>query len=121
MAHPVRHGLRLGLRHLGYIAVAFIFVLPLWWAIVSSLRPNMEVFADIFPFTVNALLPSILASVPPSLKVDLIIDRTTTIKASVHEVEFTLLLTCALVVAVLVFMAHDVDKLSRPRLQSRPP
>jgi ABC-type glycerol-3-phosphate transport system permease component len=57
MARPVRNGLRLGFRHLGYIAVAFIFVLPLWWAIVSSLRPNMEVFADIFPFTAKALVP----------------------------------------------------------------
>lgn len=57
MAHPVRRGVGIGLRHLGYLAVAFIFVLPLWWAIVSSLRPNMEVFADIFPFTPKALLP----------------------------------------------------------------
>jgi len=57
MARPVRNGLRLGFRHLGYIAVAFVFVLPLWWAIVSSLRPNMEVFADIFPFTAKALVP----------------------------------------------------------------
>jgi ABC-type glycerol-3-phosphate transport system permease component len=33
-------------------------VLPLWWAVVSSLRPNSAVFADIFPFTPKALLPS---------------------------------------------------------------
>jgi multiple sugar transport system permease protein/putative chitobiose transport system permease protein len=58
MAHPVRNGIRFGLKHLGYIGVAFIFVLPLWWAIVSSLRPNMEVFADIFPFTAKALIPA---------------------------------------------------------------
>lgn len=58
MAQPIRHGIRFGLKHLGYIAVAFIFVLPLWWAIVSSLRPNMEVFADIFPFTAKALIPA---------------------------------------------------------------
>ncbi|MDB5542545.1 MAG: hypothetical protein JWQ89_4272 [Devosia sp.] len=57
MARPLRRGISFGLRHIGYIAVAFIFVLPLWWAIVSSLRPNMEVFADIFPFTPKALLP----------------------------------------------------------------
>lgn len=48
----------LGLKHLAYIAIAFVFVLPLWWAIVSSLRPNSAVFADIFPFTPKALLPS---------------------------------------------------------------
>ncbi len=48
----------LGLRHLAYLVIAFIFVLPLWWAIVSSLRPNSAIFADIFPFTPQALLPT---------------------------------------------------------------
>jgi ABC-type glycerol-3-phosphate transport system permease component len=64
MADPalkLRRGFTLGATHLVYAVIAFIFVLPLWWAIVSSLRPNTEVFADIFPFTVNALLPSPLS------------------------------------------------------------
>jgi ABC-type glycerol-3-phosphate transport system permease component len=64
MADPqlrLRRGFTLGAKHLVYAVIAFIFVLPLWWAIVSSLRPNTEVFADIFPFTVNALLPSPLS------------------------------------------------------------
>jgi len=64
MADPalkLRRGFTLGARHLVYAVIAFIFVLPLWWAIVSSLRPNTAVFADIFPFTVNALLPSPLS------------------------------------------------------------
>ena len=55
--HAVRKGIGFGLKHVAYIAIAFIFVLPLWWAIVSSLRPNTEVFADIFPFTAKALIP----------------------------------------------------------------
>jgi len=54
----IRDGLRLGLGHLGYAAIAFVFLLPLWWAVVSSLRPNTRVFADVFPFTPKALLPS---------------------------------------------------------------
>jgi ABC-type glycerol-3-phosphate transport system permease component len=54
----LRKGIGLGLQHIVYLAIAFIFVLPLWWAIVSSLRPNTEVFADIFPFTAKALVPS---------------------------------------------------------------
>jgi ABC-type glycerol-3-phosphate transport system permease component len=58
MAHPIRRGVGFSLKHLGYLAIAFVFVLPLWWAIVSSLRPNMEVFADIFPFTPKALIPA---------------------------------------------------------------
>lgn len=56
--HALRKGIGSGLKHVAYIAIAFIFVLPLWWAIVSSLRPNTEVFADIFPFTAKALIPS---------------------------------------------------------------
>jgi ABC-type glycerol-3-phosphate transport system permease component len=48
---------RLGAKNLLYLVVAGILVLPLWWAIVSSLRPNDAVFADIFPFTAKALLP----------------------------------------------------------------
>jgi ABC-type glycerol-3-phosphate transport system permease component len=51
----IREGFRLGLAHLGYAAIAFVFLLPLWWAVVSSLRPNASVFADVFPFTAKAL------------------------------------------------------------------
>lgn len=58
---PIKRGLGLGAKHLVYALVAFIFVLPLWWALVSSLRPNAQVFADIFPFTPKALLPSPLS------------------------------------------------------------
>ena len=54
----IREGFRLGLAHLGYAAIAFVFLLPLWWAVVSSLRPNGSVFADVFPFTAKALAPS---------------------------------------------------------------
>jgi hydrophobic/amphiphilic exporter-1 (mainly G- bacteria), HAE1 family len=50
---------------------------------------------------VQALLPHALASVPPSIKVDTVANRTTTIKASVRDVEITLLITIALVVLVI--------------------
>ena len=50
---------------------------------------------------VKAALPHIMASVPPSLKVDQLIDRTVTIQASVKDVEFSLLLAIALVVMVI--------------------
>ena len=29
----IREGFRLGLAHLGYAAIAFVFLLPLWWAV----------------------------------------------------------------------------------------
>ena len=50
---------------------------------------------------VQALLPHALASVPPSIKVDTVANRTTTIKASVEDVERTLLITIVLVVLVI--------------------
>jgi hydrophobic/amphiphilic exporter-1 (mainly G- bacteria), HAE1 family len=57
--------------------------------------------------SVNTLMPRALASVPPSIKVDTIVDRTTTIQASVHDVEFTLVLTIALVVLVIFLFLRN--------------
>jgi hydrophobe/amphiphile efflux-1 (HAE1) family protein len=50
---------------------------------------------------VKALLPKLRASLPPSVKVDILTDRTQTIRASVKDVQFTLLLTVALVVMTI--------------------
>jgi hydrophobe/amphiphile efflux-1 (HAE1) family protein len=57
--------------------------------------------------SVNKLMPRALASVPPSIKADTIVDRTTTIQASVHDVEFTLVLTIALVVLVIFLFLRN--------------
>jgi multidrug efflux pump subunit AcrB len=53
------------------------------------------------------LLPQTLASVPPSMKVDIVANRTTTIKASLEDVEFTLMLTIALVVLVIFLFLRN--------------
>ena len=50
---------------------------------------------------VRALLPKLAASLPPALKVSVVTDRTTTIRAAISDVQFTLLLTVALVVLVI--------------------
>jgi len=50
---------------------------------------------------VKVLLPRLRASIPPSVKVDILTDRTATIRASVRDVQWTLLLTVALVVMVI--------------------
>jgi hydrophobe/amphiphile efflux-1 (HAE1) family protein len=50
---------------------------------------------------IKTLLPQLQAAIPPAVKVDILSDRTTTIRASVNDVQFTLLLTIALVVAVI--------------------
>ena len=50
---------------------------------------------------VKTLLPQLRASLPSSIEVAILTDRTTTIRASVKEVEFDLMLTIALVVMVI--------------------
>jgi hydrophobe/amphiphile efflux-1 (HAE1) family protein len=50
---------------------------------------------------IKKALPRLQASLPPSIKVDIVSDRTQTIRASVFDVKFTLLLTIALVVSVI--------------------
>lgn len=50
---------------------------------------------------VKALLPQLTATLPPSVKVVVLADRTETIRASVEDVQFTLLLTMGLVVMVM--------------------
>ena len=52
---------------------------------------------------VRDVLPLLRASIPPSIHIDVAQDRTTTIRASVNDVQFTLALSVALVILV-VFM-----------------
>jgi HAE1 family hydrophobic/amphiphilic exporter-1 len=57
---------------------------------------------------VEAAMPRFRESIPPSISVNKLIDRTQTIRASVHEVEFTLILSILLVVAVIFVFLRDV-------------
>ncbi len=57
---------------------------------------------------IKAALPKLEASIPPSVRVSQIIDRTQTIRASVKDVEFTLVLSIALVVAVIFVFLRNV-------------
>ena len=50
---------------------------------------------------INALLPWLRASISPSLHLNVAIDRTTTIRASVHDVEITLVISIILVILVV--------------------
>jgi len=57
--------------------------------------------------TVQSLLPQIKASLPQGIGVEIVSDRTTTIRASVEDVEFELLLTTALVVMVIFLFLRN--------------
>jgi multidrug efflux pump len=51
--------------------------------------------------SIKALLPKLRATIPPIIKIAVLTDRTTTVRASVHDVEFELMLCIALVVMVI--------------------
>jgi multidrug efflux pump len=57
---------------------------------------------------VKALLPQLQASLPSAIDVRILTDRTTTIRASVEDVEFELMLTIALVVMVMFLFLRTV-------------
>jgi HAE1 family hydrophobic/amphiphilic exporter-1 len=50
---------------------------------------------------IKSLLPRLVAAIPPAIKVEVISDRTQTIRAAVEDVQYTLLITIALVVMVI--------------------
>jgi hydrophobe/amphiphile efflux-1 (HAE1) family protein len=56
---------------------------------------------------IKTMLPVLQASIPPTVKLDIISDRTETIRASVSDVQFTLMLTVALVVMVIFIFLRN--------------
>ena len=56
---------------------------------------------------IKAQLPRLTANIPAAMKVETILDRTVTIRASVHDVEFTLMLTIGLVVMVVLLFLRN--------------
>ena len=62
-------------------------------------QPGANVIATVE--RIKAALPRLEVSIPPSIHVQTIVDRTQTIRASVSDVEFTLMLSIALVIMVI--------------------
>lgn len=56
---------------------------------------------------IKAELPKLIAAIPPAIKIKIISDRTETIRAAVHDVQFTLLLTIFLVVMVIFLFLRN--------------
>src|SRR4029079_6353704 len=57
---------------------------------------------------IKTALPALQAAIPPSIHVSVVMDRTLTIRASVHDVQFTLLLSISLVVMVIFLFLRSV-------------
>ncbi|HYS94774.1 MAG TPA: efflux RND transporter permease subunit, partial [Candidatus Acidoferrales bacterium] len=58
---------------------------------------------------IKRLLPQLKASLPSSIEITTLTDRTTTIRASVADVQFTLILTIALVVMVMFLFLRSLS------------
>jgi multidrug efflux pump len=57
--------------------------------------------------SIKKLLPQLKANLPASIDISILTDRTTTIRASVHDVQFSLVLTIGLVVlAIFLFLRN---------------
>ncbi|HEX8978141.1 MAG TPA: multidrug efflux RND transporter permease subunit [Parasulfuritortus sp.] len=56
---------------------------------------------------IKALLPVLRASIPASIHLDVVLDRTPTIRASLHDVELTLLISVVLVIMVVFFFLRS--------------
>jgi HAE1 family hydrophobic/amphiphilic exporter-1 len=68
-------------------------------------QPGANVIATVD--RVKAMLPQLQASIPKDIKVSILSDRTETIRASVSDVRFTLVLTVALVVMVIFLFLRN--------------
>jgi len=58
--------------------------------------------------SIRSLLPELQASLPPSMELDLIYDASESVRASIHDVEFTLILTIGLVVMVIFLFLRNL-------------
>jgi multidrug efflux pump len=57
---------------------------------------------------VLSILPTIQAEIPPAMKISVGLDRTTTIRASIHDIQFTMAISIALVILVVFVFLRSV-------------
>src|SRR5499427_1083509 len=69
--------------------------------------------------TIKRWIPRLQESIPPSVKIDLVSDRSLVVRAAVHDVQFTMMLTVGLVIVVIflflrTFWATVIPSLAVP-------
>jgi multidrug efflux pump len=57
---------------------------------------------------VMAEMPRLQAAIPPTIKIDVVVDRTTTIRSSVRDVELSLMISVLLVVLVVFLFLREI-------------
>jgi len=74
--------------------------------IIVFRQPGANIIATVD--NVRALLPQLSASISPAIHLDVVMDRTTTIRASVRDIEITLLISVVLVILVVFAFLRTV-------------
>ncbi len=69
-------------------------------------QPNANIIDTVD--RVKALLPQLDAQIPANIDLQVVMDRTATIRASLHEVQFTLVLSVGLVILVVFVFLRDI-------------
>jgi multidrug efflux pump len=67
--------------------------------IIISRQPGANIIATVDH--VRAALPQLQASISPAIAMSIVLDRTTTVRASVHDIEVTLIISVILVILVV--------------------
>ncbi|HYP13265.1 MAG TPA: efflux RND transporter permease subunit, partial [Bryobacteraceae bacterium] len=65
---------------------------------------------------IKALLPQLERELPPAIKLDIAVDTSESIKGSIHDVQFTLMLTIALVIMVIFLFLRNLRATLIPAL-----
>jgi multidrug efflux pump len=73
--------------------------------LIINRQPNANIIETVD--SVKALLPLLRASIPSDMDLDLVLDRTPTIRGSLHETERTLLIAIVLVILVVFAFLRD--------------
>jgi multidrug efflux pump len=73
--------------------------------IIIFRQPNANIIETVD--RVTAMMPELQADIPAAMKLKIIMDRTTTIRASVHDTQYTLIISVSLVVLVVFLFLRD--------------
>src|SRR5712692_7609411 len=88
------------IRNTGLVNGKNAVLLPVWR------QPGANIIATVD--RVRAILPQLQTEIPPTVHLMVVLDRTTTIRASVHDVQFTLGLSILLVILVVFVFFRTV-------------
>ena len=73
--------------------------------LIMNRQPNANIIETVD--RVRALMPNLRASIPAAINMDVVMDQTTTIRASLHDVEKTLVIAIALVIMVVFIFLRN--------------